>query len=154
MRLMSSKPKQCFCWSCAKEVRIGNNYDEVDCVYCVEGPSALLTSETALDVLAVAQHLLSMEVTDGTNSDETSLTLASLNGKNANPKRVKRGGIRALKDATVATLLKDFGAVVKSHSFKASVELNNSTADEVEPQIMLLQMCLEVFQETDGRNLS
>jgi ankyrin repeat protein len=59
MRLLSSEPQKCFCWSCCDSVRIHPSHHPdsrmVQCMYCVNGISSLLTESRILDVLGLTE---------------------------------------------------------------------------------------------------
>lgn len=60
MRLLSSDSAQCFCWNCCKSVQAvvgGTKMVEAECLFVIQGPSRLISVETAVDCLAVSQQL-------------------------------------------------------------------------------------------------
>jgi hypothetical protein len=177
MRLLAgSSPRLCYCWSCAKAVRCrkadqSKDEDEDDktlhavaeCMYHVDGnASQLVTAGTALDVLAVLQHL------ESTMEMEYSLQVVPMsfpslkclhpklvwpkydNNNNSNNSSSWKStkAITALKDLSMCAILKDFFAVVQGDAYRENAENNCNNASPLEenelvPQALLLQMCLE-----------
>jgi ankyrin repeat protein len=155
MRLLSTDPTRCFCWSCAKAVRCLSGKDRLsECMYCVDGSCSLLTGTSVLDVLAVVQHMESLDLKYGIRVIPiplTSLTCMQSSRAWANHdnrwKIIK--AVCSLKDHAIAVILNNFAEVVKSGSFQESAELNeasqlDSLAYDMSHQAsLLLQMCLE-----------
>ena len=152
MRLLSSDPRRCFCWSCAKSVRVvstRNHDSSVECMYHVEGPSLLLTGKTALDALAIVQYLESLRLDYDINILTSSLSaLKCMTSSKAWTNMENWAHIQAiwaLRDIIIQTILLNFKGVIKSDTFKESIELNQefTTTDALTQQVLLLQTSLE-----------
>jgi ankyrin repeat protein len=158
MRLLSSDPTGCFCWSCSKAVRPVSVEDDqfAECMYCVEGPGLLLTESSLLDVLATTQYLEPLEPDYHINVLSSSLSSvkcmpASRAWANANKISTSVKAINTLKDVAIQTILRNFSQVIDSDSFQESVELNNAESpisDGFSHQVLLLQTCLEELFES------
>mmetsp|Transcript_35845 Transcript_35845/g.39966 ORF Transcript_35845/g.39966 Transcript_35845/m.39966 type:complete len:1046 (+) Transcript_35845:384-3521(+) len=64
MRLLSSLPKRCFCWYCCQAVRVVSseiNKIVVQCLYCVDGISHLVTSSSGMNVLGFTEYTEGLE---------------------------------------------------------------------------------------------
>ena len=162
MRLLSADPTRCYCWSCAKSVRsISANESIAECMYIVKGTGKLLAGDSALDVLAVVEHLQSIDLDLRYEISDIPLPLSSITCMNSAMawfNRLERWrakkAVSSVKDAAIATILTKFQDVVKSGSFQESSELNEvSQVDEQESQLsqkaLLLQLCLEEFARVD-----
>ncbi len=160
MRLLALNPTACFCWYCAKNVKAQD--DEIaECWYSVTGPSHLLSGNTALDVLAVLQHLRSgvdhnYKIFQVNRPIPWVKLLGPAKTWNQEDGRVSslHAAVSCLKDAAIGIILSSFNEVVKSVSFRESVEWTEWDHDEeakrpwvsekeTSHKILLLQMCLE-----------
>jgi hypothetical protein len=158
MRLLSSDPTGCFCWSCSKAVRPVSVEDDrfAECMYCVEGPGSLLAESSLLDVLATTQYLEPLELDYHINVLSSSLSSvkcmpASKAWANANNTLTRVKAINSLKDVAIQTILRNFSRVIDSDSFQESVELNNAESPisgGFSHQVLLLQTCLEELFES------
>jgi ankyrin repeat protein len=157
MRLLSSDPTACFCWSCAKAVRCHSEKKRLaECVYVVDGPSRLLMGHSVLDVLAVLQHFESMEV--NYNISAVPLSLCSLKCMpatktwgNMNGVWTSHRAVGLLKETAIVTILTKFSEVIRSGSFQESAALNKESdvsGYEMSQQALLLQMCLEELSKS------
>lgn len=157
MRLLSSNPTSCFCLSCSKTGRSYSSTVDQDknyfteCMYCVEGPSLLLTGSRVLDVLAICQYLESLELKYDIYIVPSSLAslkciTASMTWANKNNTWSTARPICLLKDVAIFTALMEFPQVVKSDSFLESIEMNREAfqvSNTLPQQILLLQTCLD-----------
>lgn len=70
MRLVSSKPKNCFCWDCCQTLRVisseesagSQQHHKAECLYMVEvgntkTDSSMVTQDSALDILGVTEYV-------------------------------------------------------------------------------------------------
>lgn len=158
MRLLSSNVSQCFCWSCCLAVRkTGKN--SAQCLYRAKGPSKALTSQTAIDALALSEQLNCFDTNEylikfwpypnyPSSSDVS--TDHAWNHYNSNA-RLLTTPFTAVKDAAIGSMLLDYCKVLKSESFLNQVKsmLDDSDSEEsianqaLEAQVMLLQLCLD-----------
>ena len=156
MRLLSANPTQCFCWSCSKAVRpsLGNSRHAAECLYLVEGPSALITGSRSLDVIAITEFLSGLE-------HEYSICIVPLPYSNTSYIRglemweklekawKASGAIRLLKDQAIITILLRFSEVIGCSSYQESVQYNDELASSVDlHQMLLIETCLEEFQQS------
>lgn len=160
MRLLHSNPSTCFCWSCAKSVKT-HSEELVECLYFASGPSLLLNGSSALDVLAVLEHL-------GNDADFHYNILQVARSaawfKCAVPSKIwnhddenywsLHAATTSLKACVNYIILSSFADVVNSESFQASAiqtegghdkegKRLNDPREEISHRILLLQMCLE-----------
>jgi hypothetical protein len=137
-------------------------------MYSVDGTAHLLTGDNVLDVLAVAQHLESIQQEHLMYSiSSVPLPLSSLRCSQSSTSwahyddnktwSVTRG-VSSLRDAAVVVILRKFSEVIKSDSFEASAQYTDEAAivdasladnnddKDISPQALLLQMCLEELE--------
>lgn len=135
MRLLSRRPRRCVCSQC--------NRAKEDCwSYRAAGPSALITPDTALDVLAIAQHGYNAyhgsehgyQINIGWYRTFTSLWTPMIPS-------ISIGPLEALKEAALRCLLLDFDAVSRTSSFLQHQE-SSETSQQAE---WLLHSCLEEY---------
>ena len=134
MRLLSSDPFRCFCWSCCSAVResqCNNNDSSAPCGEClvhVKGPSRLLTAECVLDALAVSSELQAVGTTEdcciincsSSQMEKSANQIWSLIDKkqhNYTPPFVHA------KDSAIQVCLCDFTNVSESQAFLSQVDL-------------------------------
>jgi len=154
MRLLASDVHRCFCCSCARAGSIENQL--VDCHYLVDSPSCCVTVDSALDILAVAQHVRSscLEVDynlcvtkrDGVFASEIEQAEASM----LQP-------MEALQETAICTILQDFNSVISSSAFRSQFEGDTVLPDEnidKNPHEWLLQMCLQELSNLPSASVS
>lgn len=170
MRLLAADPRQCFCVSCARAGTIENH--KVDCHYLVDGPSYCITPDSALDVLAVAQHVseayFDADYMLRVTNNETMYSFSSyINNNNDNNTNVNGNGIngaaivlkpmQALREAAVCTVLQGFKAVSQSEAFASqlpAVDIDaNTGADTPKADEWLLHMCLQELAASPGASV-
>ncbi|CAJ1945655.1 unnamed protein product [Cylindrotheca closterium] len=158
MRLLSSNPTRCFCWSCSKAVRSSllNYWQAAECMYLTEGFGLLVTGSRALDVLAITEFVSGFEL-------EYSIRIAPIPYPNTRyiPASEAWGkfdetwktarAIRLLKDQATMIILLRFRTVIESVSFQESVQYNadpTSSLNLLSHQRLLLQTCLEELPQS------
>ena len=155
MRLLSASPTSCFCWSCAKAVRpVEYNEKLVECMYHVDGSCQLVTAKTALDILAVLEHLETMEMEYSLHVTAVpSSVMAYVQPSQAWSCFDKKSwkstrAIVSLKDSAICAILNAFCVVLESDAYRESIEVNemdnsDNPSEDMPPEGLLLQMCLE-----------
>ncbi|KAL3943685.1 MAG: hypothetical protein SGBAC_002229 [Bacillariaceae sp.] len=158
MRLLSSNPTRCFCWSCSKAVRISldNSQHAVECMYFTEGFGTLITGNRALDVLAVTEFLSGLEL-------EYSIRMAPIQYSNTKYISASEAwekfdntwktttAIQLLKDQAMMIILMQFRTAIESVSFQESVQYNSnptSSSNVLSHQTLLLQTCLDELHQS------
>jgi hypothetical protein len=155
MRLLSASPTSCFCWSCAKTVRhVKCNEKLVECMYFVDGSCQLVTAKTALDILAILEHLETMEMEYSLHvTPLPSSAMAYVQPSQAwscfdkNAWKSTRA-IVSLKDSAICAILNAFCAVLESDAYRESIDVNevdnsDNPSEGMPPESLLLQMCLD-----------
>lgn len=62
MRLLSSDPLKCFCWSCCQMVSIHPSHSwTAQCIYCVDGKSSLMTQSSVFEILGIIENMLASD---------------------------------------------------------------------------------------------
>jgi ankyrin repeat protein len=171
MRLLAADPRECFCVSCA---RAGTTIDQqVDCHYLVDGPSHCITPDSALDVLAVAQHVseacleedyMLCVTNNGTIVSSRVYNSDGSSGGDDNVSVLKP--MQALREVAVCTVLQGFQAVSQSDTFasqladdaaaaNASTDTDGATpsSNTLKADEWLLQMCLQELATSPGASL-
>ena len=169
MRLLSSNPWQCFCSSCNRLSTLtatGNpaarySTKQSDCVYIVNGPANLITAETVLDVVAVAQHLESISGTQGYALDfsiHLNSAASATPGTDKSRKDGTSGGwtplpfstkpLPGVREVAMTVIFGDFLSVLQSKPYASQVgECHRSSEAhegcDNEAPTLLLQMCLD-----------
>jgi ankyrin repeat protein len=136
MRLLSSDPFQCFCWSCCSGVRAAhcNGGDPEpcgECLYQVQGPSRLLVAERVLDALAVSSEMGSLGVISDTSIKRSS-TMPNSCQSGKDTKRLWDQFDKSqstcvapfahAKEAAIKTCLSDFVKVSTSRAFLSQID--------------------------------
>jgi hypothetical protein len=171
MRLLAADPRQCFCVACARAGTIKDQ--QVDCHYLVDGPSHCITPDSALDVLAVAQHVSEACLeADYMLCVTNNGTIVSSRAYNANGSSGGDGDgdasvlkpMQALREAAVCTVLQGFQAVSQSETFASqladgAVNTNSTytgatpSSNTLKADEWLLQMCLQELAASPGASL-
>jgi len=137
MRLLSAEPwRHCFCRFCTRQGRTETESKHGS--YQVIGPSASIRADTALDVLAVSQHLSdSLRDTDFyTLRVATDDTLASL---------VTTKPLETLQAVSIDQILLSFYEVSESAAFLEVHGFSLDLEDITEGKKQLLHMCLAEY---------
>lgn len=157
MRLLSSDPKSCFCFSCCGAVRVRPSTKgrcTAECMYFADGYSALLKGSTVLDVFSATEYIsggsYSIRVVNSSLAAikcVPSKKLWSTHDKGDGEAARKEGWIASasmvsVKDLVNVTMLREFSNVVQSSAFQQSADLNEG----VDGKCSLLQMCLDELQ--------
>ncbi|CAB9505150.1 expressed unknown protein [Seminavis robusta] len=176
MRLLSQDPRKCFCWSCNRATTLkatrsstgGYGGDDEEVVYAVDGPSKLITPESVLDVIAVAQHLeesnMGIPKDEGYRMDFSirlstfpTTSNAQTNASSASEwmPLSSQKPLAALHEVAMNVLLYNFANVLKSEAFAAQLQdsLAGSCTSQNEAPALLLRMCLdELVAASDFRD--
>ena len=152
MRLLSSSPKCCFCWHCCQAVRMVSseiNKNVAQCLYCVDGNSRLVTSNSVMDILGITEYMEGLEYgiclaptsfISINCSEPTKLWKSYDNGIRKHENKIDswqlNKAVVSLKDTTIIAILKKFASVVKCPDFYLDTE------DVLNKEQLLLQMCL------------
>jgi hypothetical protein len=160
MRLLAADPRQCFCVACARAGTIQDQ--QVDSHYLVDGPSHCITPDSALDVLAVAQHVseacLEAEYMLCVTNNGTLVSSWAYNSNGSS------GGVdddasvlkpmQALREVAVCTVLQGFQAVSQSDTFASQLADDaTNTNSTLKADEWLLQMCLQELAASPGASL-
>lgn len=138
MRLLSVNPRLCFCCACARTGDIENG--QIECHFQVDGPSFCVSTETAVDVLAAAQH-----VGESCVDSDYSLHVLHEDCMSSFQSGVSTTlkPMEALRETAINTILGDYDGVVQS---ELELQLDTDTSDDVRndmsAQELLLTMCL------------
>jgi ankyrin repeat protein len=171
MRLLAADPRQCFCVSCARTETILDQ--QVDCHYLVDGPSHCITPDSALDVLAVAQHVneacLEEDYVLCVTNNETIVSSRAYNSNDSSAGDDDTSVLKpmqALREAAVCTLLQGFQAVSQSETFESQLAEDAANTNSLESSTgapsfsttlkvdeWLLQMCLQELAASPGASL-
>jgi ankyrin repeat protein len=134
MRLLSSDPFGCYCWSCCSAVRESqciSNDSATPCGEClvhVDGSSRLLTAECVLDALAVSSELQAV----GTTDDRSIIRRSSSQvGKTSNQlwSLIDKKQLNYIapfmhaKDSAIQVCLCDFTNVTETQAFLSQIDL-------------------------------
>lgn len=159
MRLLAADPRQCFCVACGRAGTIKDQ--QVDCHYLVDGPSHCITPDSALDVLAVAQHVSAACLeADYMLCVTNNGTLVSSRAYNSDGSSGGDGDVsvlkpmQALREAAVCTVLQGFQAVSQSDTFASQLAddaVNTNSTQKADE--WLLQMCLQELAASPGASL-
>lgn len=176
MRLVSSKPKSCFCWDCCQTLRVISSEEsgggqqqqqqqqhKAECLYMVEvgntkTNSSMVTKESALDILGVTEYVAlglddyyticlapilhnacvepaklwasydkGVENNENNNDNETTNSCAW---------KVNSAGV-SLRDAAIATILKEFGSVVNGPDFYLPTTTTTTRTEDEDEDLLL-----------------
>lgn len=138
MRLISSKPRSCFCWCCCSHIeRISfdqtqkpehfsnddfNVSNYFNCHYSVDSSSCLINADTAIDTLSLAQEIFvsckdySISVKSGDSFDDNQALSGYKDGRNRGEYIYDRPFI-AVKAISLKALLQEFKNVLKSDGY-------------------------------------
>ena len=152
MRLLSSDPKICFCFSCCRSVRQIEKTKTAQCMYFVDGKSRLLNENTVFDVMGLTEYMESPEYVINL------LPMSIKAAKCASPKslwnsydggkwRANRG-FDSMKQCVNTTVLQRFSQVVSGSSFRSSVDISTDLDKESwdSQKEILLQMAVDDLQ--------
>jgi hypothetical protein len=158
MRLLKYGSRECICRNCLVEMGgLESDGDSGRYLYKIVGGSfsGLITPQTALDVLAVAQQL-----EESSCAYETKYHTRSMTGISRSPLHENKVTVPfvAAKIAAVAVILRHFKATCASDSFLhqtrcATTEIIDCSLEPPSPasvdenSMMLLSLCLEEFRQ-------
>eukprot|EP00536_Pseudo-nitzschia_multiseries_P009528 jgi/Psemu1/23444/gm1.23444_g len=152
MRLMSSKPKSCFCWDCCQALRVVSSETGpiiAECLYLVDANSSMVTKNSAADILGVTEYMVGLDyniclapMIHNACIEPRKLWTNYEKGLENSKKdcwKVNKATV-SLRDIAVVTILKNFGSVVEDPDVFLA---NEETLDIQSQKQLLLQMCLE-----------
>lgn len=177
MRLLSSDPFQCYCWSCCSGVRAahcnrgGAPESCGECLYQVQGPSRLLVAECVLDALALSSEMVNLGVIADTSIKRSSTMPSSCQGGKGTKRLWDQfdksqstcvSPFAHAKEAAIKTCLSDFDKVSKSRAFLSQVDcLGGSGTPGTshtdccrQAETALLQTCLDGLSTAPASCLS
>ena len=179
MRLLSSNPWECFCWSCNRATTMtatskpasGYTNKDKDCVYVVNGPSNLISAERVLDVVAVAQHLESVSEKqtyaldfsihlNGAPSTVLNSTSTAKDGTSGEWTRLPSSTkpLLGIREVAMSVILNDFLGVLQSKAYASQVQecersIKGQEEYENKAPSLLLQMCLEEIAASEFKEV-
>ena len=138
MRLLSSLPR-CFCWHCCQAVRVTSsdtNKSVVECLYCVDGKSQLVTANSAINVLGLTEYTVGLDYSICLAPASVSFMSCTEANKlwkfydaavgDKNNTKLKswklNTSLTSLKDKAILVILSDFAAVAKSPDFYSATD--------------------------------
>ncbi|KAG7347043.1 ankyrin repeat domain protein [Nitzschia inconspicua] len=148
MRLLSSNPQGCFCWSCCRTVRTHPSQPfTVQCLYCVDTAGSLLAEKNILHVLGVTEYF---------GTPEYSLSLLPMSVASTKMERAEilwssglhMDALVVLKDCLKVVVLRNFSSFRRTFAehFDRFHDCEEGKADVVLQKQALLHMCLNDLQ--------
>jgi len=157
MRLISSKPKRCFCWDCCQALRRTSSdagYYKAQCLCMIDGNSRMVNRDTAIDVLSLSEYIGGLDYKiflapiNMISFNEPRNLWMSFDKENKKSESWKvNKAITSLRDIAIVTILKEFARVVQSPELYRSTE---DTLNKESNKQYLLQMCLNELRNNSA----